>query len=113
MKILLFLLLLIPVAVGATGVSYAYNKVDLVRTGSDSFTIPERSSAAIPGTIQIRGTQMTIDETTYRLKPTRRPNIYRIRGGVARFVFKSRKLVAVQVCRYNQMQQFSVEGRMP
>ena len=113
MKAILFFLLFMPLAAGATGVTYAYSKVNLIQNGSDSFTLPEYSSAENPGTIVIRGSNMTIDDRTYRLKPTRKPNVYRIRGGMARFVFKSRKLVAVQLCRYNQLQQYSVEGRMP
>jgi hypothetical protein len=96
MKHILFILLLaLPGIIKAE--SFTYNKLILVQQGNDNFSIDKDSEVLTKGVINFDGgSSISIDGQHYELKPMKKENCFKCKGGMIRLVYSSGRLAYVQ-----------------
>ena len=106
MKQILFTLLFSPILSFAG--NYTYTKVNSVGTGSDNFSVSQYNSERKTGNIVLEEEYMKIDDKEYQLKPTKKRNEYKIKGGVARLIYNSNELLSIELYQYNQVAKYKI-----
>jgi len=109
MRYLIFLLLLIPTLSFAGERNFIYRGVSITENGGDNFRLSQYFREDKTGDISLRNHVLTINNRQYRLKPTHKDNIYRVKGGMVQFLYESHQLVSLQLCQYNQMIRFDIK----
>lgn len=108
MKYLITLMLLLPLNFFRG--NYIYTRVSASSTGSNNFNVSEYKISEQSGIIKLQGRYLKIDDKKYRLRSTRKKNVYRIKGGVALFVYDADRLVSIQLYQYNLSRKYTIEN---
>ncbi len=106
MRYLLFTIMLLPVLLKAE--SYTYDHVCKSTQGNDNFSIATHGEVNAVGTIEVDETTITIDKKVYSLRPMKKSNCYRYKGGMFQLFYKDNKLVAVQQYDYVKFSNYRI-----
>jgi hypothetical protein len=108
MKKLLFILLLLPNLVKAE--TFNYNQLILVSQGDDNFGLDKDQSIRKNGTINIEGNSIQIDNETFALKPTKKENCFKCKGGMFQMVYVAGRLAYVQHYRFGKIYNYRIQN---
>lgn len=107
MKRLLFILFFLPNIVFAE--TYTYNLLSFTEKGSDNFSVDKNATVYCAGIIEFNGTSIKIDKKTYEVKPMRRENFYKCKGGIFRLVYSGNRLAYVEHSTYNKIYNYRIQ----
>lgn len=110
MRYFLFTAMLLPGLLQAE--SYTYNHVCKTTQGNDNFSIDTHGEVYAVGTIDLDETTITIDKKVYSLKPMKKSNCYRYKGGMFQLFYKDNKLVGVQQYDYVKFSNYRIAHAM-
>lgn len=108
MKHILFILLMLPGLVKAE--SFNYNQLILVQEGSDNFSIDKDQSTLAKGTISFDGNTISIDKESYALKPMKKDNFFKCKGGMFHMVYVNSRLAYVQHYRFGKIYNYRIQN---
>ena len=108
MKNILFILLLHPNLLKAE--SFSYNRLIMVSQGSDNFSLDRDKTVRTKGTINIEGNSITIDKESYTLKPTKKENCFKCKGGMFQMVYVAGRLAYVQHYRFGKIYNYHIQN---
>ena len=108
MKNILFILLLLPNLLKAE--SFSYNRLIMVSQGSDNFSLDRDKTVRTKGTINIEGNSITIDKESYTLKPTKKENCFKCKGGMFQMVSVAGRLAYVQHYRFGKIYNYHIQN---
>jgi hypothetical protein len=107
MKNILFILLLLPNLLKAE--TFSYNQLIMVRQGDDNFGLDQDKSIRKAGTINFDGNTISIDSETFALKPTKKENFFKCKGGRFQMVYVSGRLAYVQHYRFGKIYNYRIQ----
>jgi hypothetical protein len=108
MKHLLFILIMLPNLLKAE--SFTYNHLVLAIEGSDNFSINKSTEQRAAGTINFDGGSISINDEHFALKPMKKENCFRTKGGMFRLVYTGSKLSYVQHYRRGTIYSYRIQG---
>jgi hypothetical protein len=106
MKQFMIALLLVPSFAFAG--NYTYTKVTSIEAGNDNFNVTHCSNESRTGTILLEKRVLKIDDKEFRLKSTAKRNVYKIKGGVAKLIYTSADLTAIELYQFNQVAKYRI-----
>ncbi|HRO41350.1 MAG TPA: hypothetical protein PL009_00855 [Flavipsychrobacter sp.] len=110
MKTILFTLLFLPSVAFAEKGNYTYNAITQIVSGADNFKPSQYEAIEQQGMITVAQDFLKIDDKVLKLKPTNDRKVYRIKGGVVKFIYENSALVSVQLYQYNKAYCFNIAG---
>jgi len=106
MRILIFILMLIPVAL--FGKNYKYGKLIIASKGNDNISMDKTIVRELHGNISLNGTLLRIDNKNYKLKSIKGENMYKAKGRIFKLIYVADNLAYIELYNYDKVYSYCI-----